>query len=81
MAPGTEFARDFCAGIGPLQLGVVLVSIVIVGKKVKNDRSHAIDSPRITKVILKNCQKIGQMTHLTVKTHTQRRAAADRSRN
>ena len=27
MAPGTEFARDFCAGIGPLQLGVVLVII------------------------------------------------------
>ena len=25
MAPGTEFARDFCVGIGPLQLGVVLV--------------------------------------------------------
>ena len=25
MVPGTEFARDFCAGIGPLQLGVVLV--------------------------------------------------------
>ena len=25
MAPGTEFTRDFCAGIGPLQLGVVLV--------------------------------------------------------
>ena len=25
MAPGTEFARVFCAGIGPLQLGVVLV--------------------------------------------------------
>ena len=25
MAPGIEFARDFCAGIGPLQLGVVLV--------------------------------------------------------
>ena len=25
MAPGTEFARDFCARIGPLQLGVVLV--------------------------------------------------------
>ena len=25
MAPGTEFPRDFCAGIGPLQLGVVLV--------------------------------------------------------
>ena len=28
MAPGTEFARDFCAGIGPLQLGVVLVSFI-----------------------------------------------------
>ena len=27
MVPGTEFTRDFCAGIGPLQLGVVLVSI------------------------------------------------------
>ena len=25
MAPGIEFARDFCAGIGPLKLGVVLV--------------------------------------------------------
>ena len=24
-APSTEFPRDFCAGIGPLQLGVVLV--------------------------------------------------------
>ena len=29
MAPGTEFARDFCAGIGPLQLGVVLVYLFI----------------------------------------------------
>ena len=28
MTPGTEFARDFCAGIGPLQLGVVLVSFI-----------------------------------------------------
>ena len=28
MAPGTEFARDFCTGIGPLQLGVVLVSFL-----------------------------------------------------
>ena len=25
MAPGTELARDFCTGIGPLQLGIVLV--------------------------------------------------------
>ena len=24
-APGTDFRRIFCAGIGPLQLGVVLV--------------------------------------------------------
>ena len=29
MAPGTEFARDFCAGIGPLQLGVVLVYFLV----------------------------------------------------
>ena len=28
MALGTEFARDFCAGIGPLQLGVVLVFLI-----------------------------------------------------
>ena len=28
MVPGTEFARDFCAAIGPLQLGVVLVIFV-----------------------------------------------------
>ena len=25
MTPSTELPRDFCAGIGPLQLGVVLV--------------------------------------------------------
>ena len=30
MSPGTEFARDFCAGTGPLQLGVVLFVIIIV---------------------------------------------------
>ena len=29
MTPGTEFARDFCAGIGPLQLGVVLIFCII----------------------------------------------------
>ena len=28
MAPGTEFAGDFYAGIGPLQLGVVLVFLL-----------------------------------------------------
>ena len=27
MSPGTEFTRDFCTGIGPLQLGVVLVKL------------------------------------------------------
>ena len=27
MTPGTELPRDFCAGIGPLQLGVVLVCL------------------------------------------------------
>ena len=30
MAPGTEFARNFCAGIGPLQLGVVLVLYIVI---------------------------------------------------
>ena len=30
MAPGTEFARDLCAGIGPLQLGVVLVLHIFI---------------------------------------------------
>ena len=29
MAPGSEFARDFCAGIGPLQLGVVVVFLIV----------------------------------------------------
>ena len=28
MTPSTELPRDFCAGIGPLQLGVVLVSFI-----------------------------------------------------
>ena len=31
--PNTQLPRDFCAGIGPLQLGVVFVSIIIVGGK------------------------------------------------
>ena len=30
MATGTEFAHDFCAMIGPLQLGVVLVSHIVL---------------------------------------------------
>ena len=29
MTPSTELPRDFCAGIGPLQLGVVLVYLLI----------------------------------------------------
>ena len=29
-ALGTEFARNYCAGIGPLQLGVVLVLFLSV---------------------------------------------------
>ena len=29
MAPGTEFTRNFCAGIGPLQLGAVHVSFFL----------------------------------------------------
>ena len=33
----------------------------------QNDRSDAMDIARITKVVLKNCQKIGKMTPLTVK--------------
>ena len=27
--PSTELPRDFCAGIGPLQLGVVLVYVYV----------------------------------------------------
>ena len=30
MALGTEFTRNFCAGISPLQLGVVLVLLIQV---------------------------------------------------
>ena len=29
MTPSTDLYRDFCAGIGPLQLGVVLILNVI----------------------------------------------------
>ena len=34
MAPGTEFTRNFCAGIGPLQLGVVLVLYVQLSNQI-----------------------------------------------
>ena len=37
------------------------------GKIAQNDMSHAMDISRITKVILKNCLKIGKMTPLAVK--------------
>ena len=36
-------------------------------KIAQNDRSHAMDISRITKVILKNCQNFEKMTPLTVK--------------
>ena len=36
-------------------------------KLAPNDTSHGMDISRITKVVLKNCQKIGKMTSLTVK--------------
>ena len=44
MSPGTEFARDFCAGIGPLQLGVVLVYYLFntLEKMLKLRKSHKI---------------------------------------
>ena len=34
--PSTELPRDFCAGIGPLQLGVVLVCFLSPLKKSKH---------------------------------------------
>ena len=40
MAPGTEFARDFCARSGPLQLGVVLVYSLYLKKSVGIIRSR-----------------------------------------
>ena len=33
--PSTELSREFCAGIGPLQLGVVLVSFLNKNKILK----------------------------------------------
>ena len=36
MAPGTEFARDFCAGIGTLKLGVVLDFLQAIIKALPN---------------------------------------------
>ena len=30
--PSTELPRDFCAGIGPLQLGVVLVFFLVLNE-------------------------------------------------
>ena len=59
MAPGTEFARDFCAGIGPLQLGVVLVSLNIcfymthdlLGKETNKTFSHSFTKQTINTII------------------------------
>ena len=36
MAPDTEVARDFCAEIGPLQLGVVLVIFINQNTEIKH---------------------------------------------
>ena len=45
MAPGTEFTRDFCARIGLLQLGVVLVFFInLKNFKKHNDTNFAITS-------------------------------------
>ena len=43
MSPGTEFARDFCAGIGPLQLGVVLVHYIYYSNDKKAQRLVAME--------------------------------------
>ena len=39
-APSTELPRDFCAGIGPLQLGVVLVVTIIESQTTKKQTNH-----------------------------------------
>ena len=46
MSPSTEFAGDFCARIGPLQLGVVLVftTFEVIQKEIS---SHLRGSPGI----------------------------------
>ena len=36
MAIGTEFPRILCAGIGPLQLGIVLVFLILTWQKFGN---------------------------------------------
>ena len=55
MAPGTEFARDFCAGIGPLQIGAVLVFflfdiIYVVSLSFVNDTLKHLRDNRIIKI-------------------------------
>ena len=47
IAPGNEFARDFCAGIGPLQLGVVLVISKI--QIANNNNLFSLTSTRLIK--------------------------------
>ena len=42
MAPGTECARTFCAGIGPLQLGGVLVPILLFVSITRKSQSMSI---------------------------------------
>ena len=40
--PSTELPRDFCAGIGPLQLGVVLVSFIGHGNIIQQIRKNSV---------------------------------------
>ena len=57
MVPGTEFARDVCAEIRPLQLGVVLVRFCFVLNKLKIDRG-AISLKYIVHFIQKEARNI-----------------------
>ena len=50
MAPGTEFARDFDAVIGPLQLGIVLV-IYTIKKFMAFDMSSFYSIPQSKNVL------------------------------
>ena len=53
MAPGTEFARYFCAGIDPLQLSVVLVlSQFVISPACIHSRCHTMAPLKGTKSFL-----------------------------
>ena len=54
MAPGTEFARDFCAGIGPLQLGVGLVYFSF-GRDRKSDDNRTSNEDLMMVLLFSRC--------------------------